>query len=85
MKIKPLGENVLLRPEKPEEKTESGFVLPESADKPALFGIVEGCGKFVPEEIQVGQKVVYAKYSGSEIGEFILINHKDILGIVNEN
>lgn len=85
MKIQPLGENILLKPEKLAEKTESGFVLPESTDKPALFGIVEGLGKEAPEELELGQRVAYAKYSGSEVGEFILISHRDILGIVNEN
>jgi len=82
MKIKPLNTVVLLRPEKVEEKTESGFIMPESQDKPVLVGVIEGVGKNCDEDLKVGQKVAYAKYTGSEIGELYLINETDILGII---
>ena len=81
MKIQPLGNTVLLRPEKIEEKTSTGFIMPESQDKPVLIGVVEGVGKLCDEDLKVGQKVAYAKFSGSEIGEYILIGESDILGI----
>lgn len=82
MKIQPLGNIVLLKPEKSAEKTSSGFIMPETQDKPVLLGIVEGVGKQCDELLKIGQKVAYAKYSGSEIGEFLLISESDILGIV---
>jgi chaperonin GroES len=84
MKIQPLGNTVLLRPEKIEEKTESGFIMPESQDKPILIGTVEGVGKLCDKLLRKGQKVAYAKFSGSEIGDYILIGEADILGIIEE-
>ena len=86
MKIRPLGNNVLLKPEKLSEKTDSGFVMPESANKSALFGTVEGIGKEAEDTgLEIGQKVTYAQYSGTEIGEYLLISCNDIMGIVYEN
>jgi chaperonin GroES len=85
MKIKPLGNNVLLKPEKITEKTESGFVLPESADKTALFGTVEGIGKEAEDTgLEIGQRVTYSQYCGTQIGEFLLIACSDIMGIIKE-
>jgi len=84
MKIQPLGNTVLLRPEKLEEKTSSGFIMPENQDKPILIGTVEGVGKECDELLKKGLKVAYAKFSGSEIGEYILIGEPDILGIIEE-
>jgi len=84
-KITPIGENVLLKPEKITEKTEGGFVIPEGSERPALYGTVEGIGGRV-EEIEEGQKVAYAKYhTGTAVGEYLLINQADILGIIHEN
>lgn len=86
MKIQPIGENVLIVPENIAEKTEGGFYIPESIDKPVLFGIIAGVGMDCPEELKEGQKIAYAKYSSnaSEIGEYILINWHDIQGIIFE-
>jgi chaperonin GroES len=86
-RIQPIGENILLKPDKLQEKTESGLIIPESAEKPALFGIIEAVGIEAPEELKPGQKIAYAKYSASasEIGDFVLINWRDIVGIIHED
>ena len=81
MEIKPLGENVLIKPDTIEEKTETGFVLPKNTEKITLFGVVFGVGSRCEKEIKKGQKVIYARYSGNEIGEYIIINQNDIIGI----
>jgi len=80
--IKPLNNNILLKPDKERGKTESGFVLPADKTEQVAIGIVEAVGKNADKELKKSQKVAYAGYSGSEIGEFILISDNDILGII---
>lgn len=82
--IHPLGENVLIKKKNQQEKTASGFIIPEGANKPALYGEVIGVGGRCDEEIQVGQKVLYAKYGGTEVGEFILMHQNEILGYIED-
>ncbi|KKN30891.1 hypothetical protein LCGC14_0829410 [marine sediment metagenome] len=94
MKLKPLGDKVVVKPSESEEKTKSGIVLPESAkEKPQEGKIVAvGTGKLedgkrVPLEVKVGEKVIYSKYGVTDIkieGEDLLIlGESDILAIVN--
>jgi len=92
--IKPLFDNVLIRPLEAETKTASGIILPDSAkEKPQIGQIVAvGSGKVTPkgekEKIVVkpGQKVIYKKWGGNEVKvngeELILVEQKDILAIV---
>jgi len=88
MKIRPLGNNLLIKPTQSDVKRESGLVLPESQQNQVFTGEVIAIGKAVLDNldspIDVGQKVAYAKYSGNEIGEHLLISEKDILGIIDE-
>lgn len=93
MKIRPLGEMVVVKMAEAEETTKSGIVLPGSAkEKPQMAeviavgpgGIVEG--KEVKMEVKVGDKVIARKYAGTEIKlegqEYIVLRQADILGIV---
>lgn len=92
--IKPLFDNVLVKPLEAEERTVSGIILPDSAkEKPQTglvmavgSGIFDDKGKRVPMEVKVGQKVVYTKWGGNEIKvgteEWKLVAQKDILAIV---
>ena len=93
MTIKPLLDRVVLKVEEAEEKTKSGIILTEQPKEEPGKGIViaVGPGKMengtlVPLELQVGQKVVYKKYSGTEIKEnqkeYLLIEAENILAIV---
>jgi len=92
--IKPLFDNVLIKPGKEEEKTASGIVLPDSAkEKPQIGtvmavgpGIISKDGKKIPMMVKKGQKVVYKKWGGNEIKvqseEWLLVEQKDILAII---
>ena len=93
MKIRPLGEMVVVKMTEAEETTKSGIVLPGTAkEKPQMAeviavgpgGIVEG--KEIKMEVKVGDKVIARKYAGTEIKlegqEYIVLRQSDILGIV---
>ena len=93
MKIRPLGEMVVVKMTEAEETTKSGIVLPGSAkEKPQMAeviavgpgGMVEG--KEVKMEVKIGDKVIARKYAGTEIKlesqEYIVLRQADILGIV---
>jgi chaperonin GroES len=95
MKIRPLGEMVVVKMTEAEETTKSGIVLPGSAkEKPQMAeviavgpgGIVDG--KEVVMQVAVGQKVIYSKYAGTEVKlegqEYIIVRQNDILAIVEE-
>ena len=92
--IKPLGDRVLIKALEREEKTKSGIVLPDTAKEKPQEGWVKavGSGKLldngtrVPLEVQVGQKVIFSKYAGTEVKvdgeEMMILNERDVLAIV---
>ncbi|HPN96346.1 MAG TPA: co-chaperone GroES [Candidatus Moranbacteria bacterium] len=86
-KIRPLGENVLVETVKEQTKTKSGLVLPETAtpDRPQQ-GKVIGIGDSNKIKVKKGQKIIFAKYSGSEIKieekDYIILKNEDILAVV---
>ncbi len=91
--LKPLHDYVVLEKIKEEEKTQSGIILTkEPKDQPSRGIVVSvGPGKtengtLIPVELKEGQKVIYKKYSGTEITEdkkdYLLIKAEDILAIV---
>ena len=93
MKIKPLGERVVIKMLESEEKTKSGIVLSGTAkEKPQVAEIVAvgpgGMvdGKEIKMEVKVGDKVLISKYAGTEVKldaeEFTILKQSDILGIV---
>lgn len=94
-KIKPLFDNVLIKPLEAEEKTPSGIVLPETAkEKPQIGqvmavgpGTTNDKGKPVKMQVKTDQKVMYKKWGGNEIKvgmeEWLLVEQKDILAIVD--
>lgn len=93
MNIKPLADNVVLKAAKAEETTKSGIVLTSAAkEKPQIAEVVAvgpgGMvnGKEAKMTVKVGDKVIAAKYSGTEIKldgeEYIIISVNDILAIV---
>ena len=94
MNIKPLYDNVLLEKEKTEDKTASGIILSTKEKEQAYANVVavgEGTyqdGKLVPLPVKPGDKVLYKKYSTTDVKiekeEYLLISAKDILAIVNE-
>ena len=93
-KIKPLGDRVLIKALEREEKTKSGIVLPDTAKEKPQEGrvIAVGSGKMLDNgtkvalEVQVGQKVIFSKYAGTEVKldgeEMMILNERDILAVV---
>ena len=89
MKVKPLGDRVLLQKVEAEEKTASGIILTGNAKEAPSWALVKAVGpgtEDVKMEVKKGDKVLYQKYSGTEVKldgeEFILIAQKDILAVV---
>lgn len=93
MKLKPLGDKVILKEIQAEEVTKSGIVLPNSAqEKPQEAEVVAvgtgslADGKNVTMEVEVGHRVIYSKYSGTDVkmdGEtFKIVKMSDIIAIV---
>ena len=92
-KIKPLFDNVLIKPMEEEKKTPSGILLPEIAkEKPQIGkvmavgpGGLTDTGKKIPMKIKVGQKVVYKKWGGNEVKigniEYLFVKFEDILAV----
>jgi len=91
MNIKPLGERVLIKPIKTEEKTAGGIYIPEEAREDKKQAIVEDVGKSKDGKdlpLNKGDKVLYGGYSSDEfeIGgqKHLIIEYKDILAIVED-
>ena len=95
-KLRPLGDRVVIQPTAREEMTKSGIVLPDTAKEKPQEGTIlsAGPGKILEDgtreamDVKVGDKVLYAKYAGTEFkveGEDLLIvSQKDILAIVED-
>ena len=85
MKIKPLGERIVVRPLKQEEKTEGGIYLPDTAskDKPQQGEVIAVGPDF--KGVKKGDKGIFAKYSGAEIKieeeEYLILGVDDVLAI----
>ncbi len=93
-KIKPLSDRVLVQPEPAEEKTSSGIIIPDTAKEKPQEGTVVAAGPGKVENgtkidmsVTEGDKVLYGKYSGTEITldgeEYLIMREADILGIVD--
>jgi len=93
-KIKPLGQNVLLRRLEAEEKTKGGIILPDTAkEKPKegeVLALGEGeldkNGKHKDFQVKKGDRVIFSSYAGTEVkldgGEYLILSEDDILGVV---
>ncbi|HZQ30051.1 MAG TPA: co-chaperone GroES [Patescibacteria group bacterium] len=93
--IKPLFDNVLIKPVEAQEKTASGIILPDMAKEKPQMGLVMATGpgshdkdgKLVPMTVKVGQKVMYKKWGGNEVKvgseEWTIVEQKDILAVLN--
>lgn len=94
MKLKPLADRLVVEPIEQEEVTSGGIILPETAkEKPqqgnviaAGAGRVDDEGKTIKMEVKVGDRVLYAKYSGTEVKmdgkKLLILRESDILAIV---
>ena len=86
MKIRPLGNRVLLKPIEAETRTKSGLYIPESAKEKPLQAEVLAVGEGELVKVKVGDKVIHESYGGSEVNingeKHIIMDIKDILAIV---
>ena len=94
MKIKPLGERVLVEPLKEGEVLKGGIIIPDTAKEKPQQGevLAVGAGRrgdngdLIPMDVSVGDVVVYSKYGGTEIAsdgeDLLILNARDVLAIV---
>jgi chaperonin GroES len=98
LKLRPLADRVVVKPLEREETTKSGIVLPDTAKEKPQEGLVEavGNGKYneqtglrVELDVKVGDRVIYAKYAGSEIKideqDYLILSERDVLAVVSSN
>ncbi len=95
-KLRPLGDRVVIEPTPREEMTKSGIVLPDTVKEKPQEGkvIAVGPGKILDDgkreaiDVKKGDKVLYAKYAGTEFkiddDEYLIVSQKDILAIVED-
>ena len=94
MKIRPLQDRVIVKRVQEEEKTKGGIIIPDTAkEKPqegkvvaAGKGKVDDNGKLRPLDVKAGDRILFGKYSGSEIKidgeEHLILREDDILGVI---
>ena len=95
-KLRPLGDRVVIKPTPREEMTKSGIVLPDTAKEKPQEGeiLAVGPGRILDDgkreqiDVKKGQKVLYAKYAGTEFKvdgvELLIVSQKDILAVVED-
>ena len=95
MNIKPLGDKVAVKPAKAEEKTESGIILPGSAQEKPHQGTVvavgpgarDDKGNHIPLDVKEGDRVIYGKFGGVDLKydneEYVVLSEKDILVVLD--
>ncbi len=94
MKLRPLHDRLLIRPLDAEEKTAGGIIIPDTAKEKPMEGKVVAAGsgtkgedgKVIPLDVKKGDRVLYGKWSGTEVkvdGEDLLIvRETDVMGII---
>jgi len=94
VKLRPVGDRVVVKLIEQEEKTKSGIVLPDTAKEKPQQGevIAVGTGRIldngqkVPLEIKEGDKVIFTKYAGTEVKvegeEYLILSERDILAVI---
>jgi len=94
MKVRPLGDRVLVKPLEIEEKKKGGIIIPDTAKEKPQEGKVIAVGKgritedgkTLPLDVKVGDRILFGKYSGNEIKiddeDYLIVKEEDILGIV---
>ena len=94
LNLKPLADRVIIKPSEAQETTKGGIILPDTAKEKPIEGTIVAVGpgkvaddgKQVKPEVKVGDKVLYGKYSGTEITvegeEYLIMRESDIFAIV---
>jgi len=88
MKLKPLDDRVVIEPKDLEEKNVGGIIIPDTAkEKPQIGEIIAvGTDEDLQDLVKVGQKILYAKYGGTEVEiedkKYLIVSRSDILAII---
>ncbi len=94
MSIKPLADRVLIEPVEAETKTQGGIFIPDNAKEKPMQGIVQAVGagrrsdkgEVIAMELKVGDKVLYGKYSGTEVTvdgkNYLIVKENDVLAVL---
>jgi len=94
MKIRPLQDRVIVKRLEEEEKTKGGIIIPDTAKEKPQEGKVIAVGKgkmtedgkLIPLDVKVGDKILFGKYSGTEVKidgeEHLIMREEDILGVI---
>ncbi|MBK7867292.1 MAG: co-chaperone GroES [Ignavibacteriales bacterium] len=94
LNLQPLSDRVIIKPQEAEEVTKSGLYLPDTAKEKPIEGLVVAAGpgkvtedgKSVPMSVKVNDKVLYGKYSGTEItldgSQYLIMRESDIFAII---
>jgi chaperonin GroES len=93
MKIRPLSDRLVVKRTAEEEKTKGGIIIPDTAKEKPLEGVVVAVGsgksvkngKVIPLDVKAGDKVLFGKYSGTEVKvdgeELVLLREDDVLAV----
>ena len=94
MNLKPLADRIVVKPSAAEERTKGGIIVPDTAKEKPVWGEVIAVGpgkttdegKLVPPEVKVGDRVLYGKYSGTEVTvdgeELLIMRESDVFAIM---
>lgn len=94
MTLKPLADRVVVKPSQAEDKTKGGIYVPDTAKEKPVWGEVIAAGpgrttddgKHIPMEVKIGDKVLYGKYSGTEVtidgDEVLIMRESDIFALM---
>lgn len=94
MKIKPLGDRILVKQLEPEEKSKGGIILPDTAKEKPKEGKVEAVGqgkmlddgKIQPLSVKAGDHILFSSYAGTEVKideeEYLIMKEEDVLAII---
>jgi chaperonin GroES len=94
MTLKPLADRVIVKPAQAEEKTKGGIIVPDTAKEKPVWGEIIAAGpgrvsedgKHIPMELKKGDRVLYGKYSGTEVtiegDEYLIMRESDIFAIM---
>jgi len=95
MKVKPLGDRILVKRVEPQESKKGGIIIPDSAKEKPMEGKViavgqgktDENGKRIPMEVKAGDRVLIGKYAGTEFklddDEHVIVREDEVLGILN--
>ncbi|MGE5481042.1 MAG: co-chaperone GroES [Chloroflexota bacterium] len=94
MALTPLHDRIIVKPAKPEETTKGGIIIPDTAKEKPMQGEViavgngrtDDNGKLIPMQLKAGDKVLYGKYSGTEVtidgDEMLIMRESDVFAII---